>query len=219
MTDEEEYSDEITQEQLDGLIERVNTAESQNVKSTTALATLSAEGKDKNFLHHQISTQELLEKLEHFYRGDKKVEDIEGNVSWETQENTDLVTFNEFGVTAMMGIITKYIDRNTILSSYLEDRIYEIIADVGEELILFMLSNYEQLGMDTYFKKTQFRIMITTTCHMIESSYRRALKGRTLEELNQSKIVGQFGEPNPGGGMAYPQQKRPNGFQRLIGFG
>lgn len=216
MMADEEYTDEMTQEDLDNLINRARTAESQNVKMSNALSTMFGDKKDQNFLHHQISTNELLEKLEHFYRGDKKIEDEDGNVSWEEQENKKLVTFNEFGVAAIMGIVTKYIDRNTILSSYNEDRIYEIIADIGDELILFILSNYEQLGMNTYFKKTQFRIIITTTCHMIESAYRRALKGHTLEELNQSKIVGQFGEQTP---TPHAQQQRPNGFKRMIGFG
>ena len=191
-----DFDDEISQDDLDALIQRAEVAESQNVKLSNALAMSGATGKDKNFLHLQVETGELLEKLEHFYRGDKKVRYADMSADWIENDNKELVTFNEFGVTSMMGIVTKYIDKGTILSNYPEERIYEIIADIGEELILFILCNYKQMGMDTYYKKTQFRLIITTTAHMIENAYRRALKGKTLEELNQSRIVGQFGDPS-----------------------
>lgn len=211
-------NDEITEEDLMNLARRAQSAEANSAKMGQALSSMYGERQDKNFLHHQIATEELLDKLEHFYRGDQKVYDEEGNVDWIEQPNKDLVTFNEFGVAAIMGVIAKYIDRMTILSNYTEQRIYEIIADIGDELILFILSDYEQLGLDTYFKKTQFRLIITTTCHMIESAYRRALHGQTLEELNQSKIVGQFGEPSKQSFQTQPNKKQ-NAIQRLIGFG
>ena len=47
------------------------------------------------------------------------------------------------------------------------------------------------MGMDTYFKKTKFRVIIITTLHIIESTYRRAIRGRTSEDINQSRIVTQ----------------------------
>lgn len=214
---EEEYNDDIDQDDIDNLVDRATTAESKNVKMAATLATMAGEKESGNFLHHQISTHLLLDKLEHFYRGDIKRE-LNGDVFWEAQENKDLVTFNEFGVTSMMEVISKYIDRNTILSHYSEERIYEVLADIGDDLITFILSNYKQLGMDTYFKKTKLRITITTTTHMIESAYRRALKGRTLEELNQSKIVGQFGDPNNPGLYPGSQSKALNPVQKLIGL-
>jgi len=190
---QEQYSDDIDSLQVDSLINRATTAEARNIELSQALSGMSGGKKDENFLHLQICTEDMLEKLEHFYRGDYQGEDENGDITWIKQTNQELVTFNEFGVTSLMEVITKYIDRNTILSYYDSMRIYEILADIGDDLVLFMLCNYEKIGMDTYFKKTKFRIIITTTVHIIESAYRRALNGRTLEEMNQSKVVGQFG--------------------------
>ncbi len=211
-----EDQEQLTQSDINDLIQRASTAETKSAELTQAMSSLSAERTDSNFLHHQISTQELLEKLEHFYRGDFQGENSLGDMVWKNQENKELVTFNEFGVTSIMDIIARYIDKNTILSNYTEKRIYEIIRDIGNDLILFILCNYEQMGMDTHFKKTKFRLIITTTSHTIESCYRRAIDGKTMEELNQSKVVGQFGGNNI---QQNPQQERNlNPVQRVFGF-
>ena len=197
MSGEEEYSDEVSTEEINAIVNRSDKVEAENVKLNQALSVLNTDKKEGNFLHHQISTDDMLDKLEHFYSGDKQGYNADGDLVWKKQNNKELKTFNEFGVTSLMEIIVKYIDKNTMLSSYTEDRIYQIIADLGSELILFVLCNYEKMGMDTHFKKTKFRLIITTTTHIIESTYRRAIGGKTLLEINQSRVVGQFGDQVP----------------------
>lgn len=199
---EEEYQDQITQEDIDGLVNRANKSDAENTNLRNTINAMDSDKRDGNFLHHQISTEEILDKLEHFYRGDYQGYE-DGDLVWKKQTNQELVTFNDFGVTSIMEIVTKYIDKNTILSDYTEERIYEILAEVGLELILFMLCNYEKMGMNTHFKKTKFRLIITTTTHLIESAYRRAKGGNTMREINQSRVVGQFGNPQA------PLQGRP----------
>ncbi len=213
MDEEEEYNDEVSDEDVSTLINRANKSESEVIKLTNVINSLSGERKDENFLHHQIETSEMIDKLEHFYKGDTQSFDDEGNIIWKEQINKDLVTFNEFGVSSFMEIITKYIDRNTILSDYTEKRIYEIMADLGDEIILFMLCNLTRIGMDTQFKQSKFRLVIITTTHIIESTYRRAIGGKTLIELNQSKVVGQFGNPQ---GISQGRPRREGFFSRLV---
>lgn len=168
-----------------------------------------AGGKDSNFLHVQISTDELLKKLENFYRGRVEKYDPRTNTkSWVDPEDKRLQTFNDIGVASMMEIVSRYIDKNTTLSSYREERIFEIIGDLGDDLILFIQTNYKEMGMDTPLKKTKFRMIITTTCHIIESAYRRALHGMTLEKLNETKAIHQFETPN----SRSPENPRPPGF-------
>jgi hypothetical protein len=188
-------NDQIDETEINNLLGQVQTDKRlKNGQLSSMLSNISEDRvKDSNFLHLQVSTQEMLTKLEHFYRGDF-LKNVDGNLIWAKQKNKDLITFNDYGVTSLMEIITKYIDRNTILSNYPEERIYEILGDIGDELVLFILCNYIKIGMNTYFKKTKFRIIIVTTLHIIESTYRRALRGKTLEEINQAKVVGQFGE-------------------------
>lgn len=208
MSEYEEYSDEVDDSQVSALLDRVNESESQKVKMANTINSMTAEKRDGNFLHYQLSTDEMLEKLEHFYRSDYQGYDDEGDLVWKQQENKELVTFNDFGVSAIMEIISKYIDKNTILSDYTEQRIYEILGDIGDDLIMFILCNYEKMGMDTHFKKTKFRLIITTTTHIIESAYRRAKSGNTLKEINQSRVVGQFANP-----MQVPQGRpKKEGF-------
>ena len=105
--------------------------------------------------------------------------------------DTTLILFNDYGVNAILSIIGNYIDKNTILSFYDEMRINEILADLGDELANFVYCNYEIMGMDTEFKKTRFQLTVLTILHAIESTYRRSLRGKTMEDLNSSRIFTQ----------------------------
>ncbi len=194
---EEEFNDDVQGADVDDLINRTRKAEGQVANMTQTIGAMGTARKDDNFLHMQISTEEMLDKLEHFYRGDVEGDDGQGNIDWKPQENKELVTLNEFGVSSLMEIVTKYIDKNTMLSYYDSTRVFEIMGDIGDELVLFILCNYKKIGMDTYYKKTKYRILVVTTLHIIESTYRRALGGKTLEEMNQSRVIGQFGTPIP----------------------
>ncbi len=206
--------DDVSSQQIDDMMNRANQAEARNIDMGKAMDTMSSGMKDSNFLHLQISTDELLEKLEHFYRGDYQgVDDLTGDLVWKTQTDKDLVTFNEFGITSMMDILSKYIDKNTILSSYTEQRIYEILGDVGDEIILFIQCNYAKMGMDTYFKKTKFRLIVVSSLNIIETTYRRSLRGKTLEELNQAKVIGQFGNAPP---QMHQQERKKHWYSGLI---
>ena len=210
--DDYDEFDDVDNSGIDSMI-GTSKEDYKNAQTANYLNNIASDKKKDNFLHHQLSTDEMIEKLEHFYRGDYTGPDANGDIVWKTQENKDLITLNEFGVTSLMEIITKYIDKNTILSYYSETRIYEIMADIGDEMVLFIVCNYEKMGMDTYFKKTKFRLLIITTCHIIESTYRRALNGRTMEEINQSKVIGQFGNPNMPQGNG--SGKKQNWFNRV----
>lgn len=167
-------------------------ADLQQQKASSALSNaVQTNQTDKNIIEFQLDTSDMLEKLERFYKGEYEGFDKNNRPIWKIPDDKELITFNEFGVSSMMEIVTKYIDKNTMLSTYSEERIMEILADIGDELVLFILCNYEKIGLDTYFKKTKFRIIITTTLHIIESSYRRAIRGQTRIDLNQTKIITQ----------------------------
>lgn len=188
---------------IDRLKAEIDATQDKNSSLSMGISNLSNYNRqDANLIQYQLDTAELLDKLEHFYRGDYVGFDKKGNQIWKTPTDKEMITFNEFGVSSMMEIVTKYIDKNTSLSYYSEERICEILGDLGDELTLFILCNYEKLGMDTYFKKTKFRLIIVTTIHAIESAYRRAIRGRTSDDINQSRIVtqaGGFGNNTPTG--------------------
>lgn len=176
---------------IEALQDELKKSDNSTSQLNTALGSATYQARDGNFLQYQLESAELLDKLENFYRGKHIGYNEEEELVWLEPEDDESKTLNEHGVNLMMETITKYIDKNTVLSYYSEERIYEVLADIGDELTLVLFCNYEDMGMDTYFKKTKFRILVLTTLHMIESSYRRAIAGRTMTETNQSKIVTQ----------------------------
>ena len=162
----------------------------KNTQQSIDLSANSIINKNENLIQYQIENTELLDKLEHFYRGEY-IGTINGETAWVLPEDQTQIPMNKFGVSSMMEIVSKYIDKNTTLSYYSENRIYEVMADLGDELILFVLCNYEKMGMNDKVRKTKFRLLIVTTLHMIESTYRKAISGKTVEEINQSRIISQ----------------------------
>ncbi len=176
---------------------------------STALSTSSYQSQeDANLIQYQIDTAEMLGKIEHFLRGEYITTDKDGNEYWAKPTikikekgkkgkiidvlDTNLILLNEYGVNAILTVIGNYIDKNTILSFYDEMRINEILADLGDELANFIYCNYEIMGMDTEFKKTRFQLLVLTILHTIESTYRRSLRGKTMEDLNSSRIFTQL---------------------------
>lgn len=103
---------------------------------------------------------------------------------------------NEYGVAEMMRIISMYVTKETFLSYYDEDRINEIMADLGDALNNFLYPNYEKLGMDSKFKESKYIIMVLNIVHTIESCYRRALYGAEQKNIKTRSIVTE----NNGGG-------------------
>ena len=190
----------------------LTTQESDNKNQSLSSGMAGAFQKDGNFLQFQTETQELLDKLEHYYKGEYIHTDKEGNQSWKQSKDPDARMFNEHGVNLMMETVSKYIDKHTSLSRYKEQRINEILYDLGNDLVLVIFCNYEKMGMDNYFKKTKFRLIITTTSHIIESAYRKAIDGKFLEEINQSKIVTQSDNIGRSPGIPMPQKKKASFF-------
>ena len=175
---------------IEQLENELKATQGKNVEVSSQMHSLVSANKNENVIQYQIENVELLEKLEHFFKGEY-IGTENGEVGWVTPKDKSQIPLNEFGVSAMMEIVSRYIDKNTTLSYYGEMRIYEILADLGEELILYILCNYEKMGMSDKFRKTKFRLLIVTTLHMIESTYRKAISGKTIEEINQSRIISQ----------------------------
>lgn len=197
---------------LQDLQDEVKSLKQKNTQINAALSSATYQGQeDANLIQYQVDTGEMLGKIEHFLRGEYIAIDKEGNEYWakptkkkrfrskKTQkivikEVTDesLILFNDYGVNSIMSIIGNYIDKNTILSFYDEMRINEILADLGDELANFIYCNYEKMGMDTEFKQTRFQLTVINILHVTESAYRRALRGKTMEGLNTSRIFTQL---------------------------
>ena len=197
---------------IDQLSEEIKELRGKNMELSTGISSSAYQGQENNLIQYQLDTGDMLEKIEHFLKGDTLQIDAKGNEFYATPTDENLILFNAYGVNSIMSIIGNYIDKNTILSRYSEERINEILADLGDALADFIFCNYEIMGMDTDFKKTRFAITVLTIIHSIESAYRRAIGGKTMEDLNQSKIVTQGLSDNMGR-MPMGQKKTFNLFK------
>jgi len=83
----------------------------------------------------------------------------------------------------LMRIASMYVTKEVFLSYYSEERINEIMSDLGNALNNFLYCNYEKMGMDTKFKESKYTMICLNLLHVIESCYRRALDGAEQENL------------------------------------
>ncbi len=108
--------------------------------------------------------------------------------------------FNEYGVAELMRIMSMYVTKETFLSRYSDDRINEIMSDLGYELAKFFYCNYEKIGMDTKYKESKMNLIVLNLLHIVESCYRRALGGSEAQQLHTKAIISQTGNAGGFGG-------------------
>ena len=193
--DIEEY---INQQQA-----QIEDLQSKNVHLQTAVASGSY-GKENNAVEYQLETNELLADIKHDLRGDYIEINQEGQESWVAQTDLKLRVLNDYGVNTIMSRIRKYISKHTVLSNYSEERIYEILADIGDDLRITIFSKAEKMGMDDEYKKSEYVGLVIGVLHTIESAYRRAIRGKTSEDINNTNIFTQ----TDNGNRNMPMQKQ-----------
>lgn len=144
-----------------------------------------------NLIVWQLELDNILERIEHLLRGDIIKDDGSGGYNYTVPEDKSLIVLNDYGVGLIMNFVSFYLNRNTILSNYDLERIYEILHDLGYELSDLIYINYEKMGLDTAYKRSRSTMFTMNILHMIESSYMRALKGEERDSLRKARIVTQ----------------------------
>lgn len=180
----------------------------QNIKLTSAIAGSSYGSQlDQNSIQFQLDPSDILNRIEHFLKGDFIKVDDDGNEFWEKQTNDDLILYNQYGVSLIMNIMGNYINHNTMLTFYSDEmRINEILGDIGDELVKLFYCSYEKMlnlkkevkkkgekeerivNRGNEWKKARVPITILMLLHITENSYRRAIRGKTAENINTSRI-------------------------------
>ncbi len=138
----------------------------------------------------------LLEELKKGLRTKKKKFSSQGYATKEVVDKSR-INLNEYGITEIMNLLSMYINKETFLSFYKEDRINEIMGDIGDKINEFLLINGRLMGLDTEFKKTKYPVMVITVLHAIESSYRRALLGNENRGTREGILITQH-QPQQG---------------------
>ena len=213
--DQEEKLEGFDETVLEDIDSQNKELKNKNFELQSALVGSSFGGtaEEQTLIHYQLETEKILERIEHFLRGDQ-IKVMKGNVFYEKATDPKLINFNKYGVAELMRIISMYVTKETFLSNYEEDRINEIIADLGDALADFLYCNYEKMGMDTKFKETKFTLIVINILHTIESCYRRALGGAEMKGLRERAIVTQTNPiGNPSMQMGAMPRRRFNPFK------
>ncbi len=170
-----------------------------------------------NLVVFQLELDNILERIEHLLKGDILTEDKDGNFIYTTPQDKSLILLNQYGSQLIVSVISSYLNRNTILSNYKEERIYEILYDLGNELADLIYINYEKMGLDSKEKQSRFPLIVMSILNMVESAYNRALQGNELESLRSARVVTQsqplgqqvsYSQPQPKSGFSLNPFKR-----------
>ncbi len=195
-------------------LEKINSEQANKINelsSYTSNAMYSNQAQNDNLIIWQLELDNILERIEHLLKGDMIKDDGEGNMIYEAPKDISLIILNDYGVQLIMNVISFYLNRNTILSNYNEDRIYEILFDLGNELTDVIDINYEKMGLSAMEKKSRCILLIINILNTIESAYKRSLSGGERDSLRSARVVTQ--SLTPGGGMPNQiQRKRPGGL-------
>jgi hypothetical protein len=156
--------------------------DNSEIKRNVLVKIINKDGEEVNVMEHDSSL--ILSKLKNVKLknlGFRYVEVVD-------EEKKPL---NQYGVAEFMRIISMYVTKETFLSYYTEERIHEIMGDLGDALNNFLYCNYEKMGMDSKFKESKYTIMILNILHTVESCYRRAIGGAEQYNLRSRAIVTQ----------------------------
>jgi hypothetical protein len=167
------------------------------------LSTIEGEGEDMQETILEDNYKDfLLGELKKGLEGKKKKFVSQGFATKEVADNSR-INLNEYGIAEFMNTLSMYINKETFLSFYKEDRINEIMADIGDKINEFLLINGKLMGLDTEYKKTKYPLMVVTVLHVIESAYRRALLGNENRGTREGILITQH---QPQGGNQMPMQ-------------
>jgi len=165
---------------------------------------------DNNLIVWQLEVDNVLERIEHLLKGEIVGYDEDGSQIYVKPEDTSLITLNSYGVQLVMNIISFYLNRNTILSHYKEERINKILFDLGNKLANLIYINYEKMGMDSIEKRSRYPMLVINILNTVESTYNRALRGGERESLRTARVVTQNDPLGYGGGRGNQNMSNNN---------
>lgn len=190
--------------QLENELARTNNQANQQTQALISNSMYGSTGTDQNLIVYQLEFDNILDRIEHQLKGDIIETDKDGNQYYTAPTkkiikngkeikvvDEDLQTLNDYGANLIMNTINSYLNRNTVLSNYDEDRIYQILYDLATKLRVLIYCNYEKMGLTTDSKRARYGSIVLSIIHQIESSYRRALNGEESKGLRTARVVTQ----------------------------
>jgi len=170
--------------------------------------------KDENLIKNLLRVD--WERVEHIIRGHKPRIDDEGNEYFVGIENHYL---NEYGVNSILHVLSFYLSKEIFLARYSLDQVEIILKQFSRQFTDWFFDNIEEFGLDTPEKKKMSKMFVQCVIDLVDSSYSKAIEGKTAELiLKQFQVVQQ----EPITPAVYPGQfnntnKKAGIFQRIFG--
>jgi len=98
---------------------------------------------DKNIVEFQLSLDRTIDKIFHLLSSHELKRSEEGNEIWVEPKDDRMKVFSQYGVSRIMNIISFYLTKDNLLSSYDETRIITVMRDLGIELSDLIYNDYE----------------------------------------------------------------------------
>ena len=161
----------------------------------------------QNLVEWELDFKPELEDIRHSLMCDVITVDAEGNQSWGKNPDESKIILNELGVNDILRKIIVLVNKNKVLSHYGLDEIKDRVRMIGHEMRATIYTNYEAYGIDNEYKMNNYNSLVMDVLDIIESAFRRAIKGETHRGLSEQRLVTQNENVTQQPQMAQPQIK------------
>ncbi len=167
----------------------------------------------------QLDLSKEFELIHHQIRGHIIKRDQNDNEYWAEPDDEDQKLLNEKGAQEVEKIIRNYLNKNLLLSNFDEKIIRERVEQFASRLRRFIYLNYEEFGLDSYYKQKHFEMLVMNIVDMIEAAYYRAFNGGERESLTTIRqiIQNESIDNRPQMPQVTSQGQRKGFFGRMFG--
>ena len=161
-----------------------------NTSRMQQAVTLFSEREDENLIKWQLDIERSLLRIERLLRKQvPKRDERTGSVYYIDCPENEL--FNEYGINEVMNLLSWYVNKEIMLSVYDDKQVDLIMSQFADEVIDFIYTNLENFGLTNEDKKKHFPIITMNIINLVDATYRKAIGGKTLDNLKTARVVSQ----------------------------
>lgn len=161
----------------------------------------------QNLVEWELDFKPELDDIARSLRCDILIVDEHGNQFWSPNQDKTKVFLNELGVNDVLRKIILLVNKNKVLSNFTDEEIKRRVRMIGHEIRALIYNNYETYGIDNEYKMNNYPSIVMDVLDVVDSAYRRAIKGETHKGLNEQRIVTQSDTLNREQGLPQKQTK------------
>jgi hypothetical protein len=149
--------DETTAQFIEEQQKIVNNAQARRqiseISASQQAIAVQEQEREKGMVSEQLDLSDELMVMKHLFQGDVLKDFDDGRTKWTKPDDPNYIILTEFGVYFFMDFIQNYANKNTLLSCYTQDRIYEKMYDIGQTLNDDIYMEYEYIFKHPTFEE------------------------------------------------------------------